>query len=390
MFYDEIEQGVLDAFRADDMPRARTGMAQLLAEELKELVPATEAAAKTREHFDGKLNHETDTVFLQFITSRAEAEKAVFELAVVSGDLLSLLEYAQSEKIDKNLAPREVIRLAVLAADFLKWLYQPSGQQRLLHLSGYAKRKSYWTVELEPEEAASEAMIKLLGTLPSSESYMYRAICSRYLDAARKRGLELQFQVSIDDDLDDAGGTMPGSIENKTSQRIPNASCFSKIRKETLFRLLGSVAKQIPEMKIKMPGKSNFITLGKRHQQVFEMWLSLEPAVRTNAEMTIQEMCRAIGCTDKTLNEDFRRLQIALSQRDEYPRILELMMPIRFRGEVPPDYRERFEKFIQNERAAFQELVRSWRSELFTTEANHFDQVTWSDLRNNRKSEEDK
>ena len=189
MFYDEIEQGVLDAFRADDMPRARTGMAQLLAEELKELVPATEAAAKTREHFDGKLNHETDTVFLQFITSRAEAEKAVFELAVVSGDLLSLLEYAQSEKIDKNLAPREVIRLAVLAADFLKWLYQPSGQQRLLHLSGYAKRKSYWTVELEPEDAASEAMIKLLGTLPSSESYMYRAICSRYLDAARKEGL---------------------------------------------------------------------------------------------------------------------------------------------------------------------------------------------------------
>jgi hypothetical protein len=114
------------------------------------------------------------------------------------------------------------------------------------------------------------------------------------------------------------------------------------------------------------------------------MWLSLEPAVRTDAEMTVQEMCLAVGCTDKTLKEDFRRLQVALSQRDEYPQILELMMPIRFRGEVPPDYRERFEKFIQNEREAFQKLVRSWRDDLFADETNSFDQVDWSDLRKNR------
>jgi len=380
VFYDEIEQGVLDAYRADDMPRARTGMEQLLAEELKELVPATEAAAKDRERFDGSLNHQTDTVFLQFISSRAEAEKAVFELAVVSGDLLSLIKYAQSKKIGKQLAPREAIRSAFLAADFLKWLLQPSGQQCLLQLSRLTQHKSFWTVDLEPEEAASEAMIKLLRTLPASKAYMLDVIASVYLDVARKRGRELKFQVSIDDDLDDEGRKMPYPIENQTSKRIPNASFFSKTRKETLFRLLGNVAEQIPGMKIKMPGKSNFITLGKRHLKVFEMWLSLEPAVRTDAEMTIQEMCQAIGCTDKTLEKDFRRLQVALSQRDEYPEILELMMPIRYRGEVPPDYRERFDRLIQNERAAFQKLVKAWREDLFATEASHFDQADWSDL----------
>ncbi len=228
-------------------------------------------------------------------------------------------------------------------------------------------------------------MIKLLNGLPGTLSYMWETADSSYLNVIRRRGLELKFEVAVADDLDDEGDKMPSLIENMSSERIPNASFFSEIRRKKLFDLLGNVAEQIPGMKIKMPGKSNFITLGKRHQQVFEMWLSLEPAVRTDAEMTVQEMCLAIGCTDKTLKEDFRRLQVALSQRDEYPKILELMMPIRFRGEVPPDYRERFEKFIQNEREAFQKLVRSWREELFATEKNSFDQADWSDLEVNRK-----
>lgn len=361
MYCDKIEQDLLDAYRAGDMTRARAGMEQLLAEQLKELVPATAAGAKERERFDGSLNHKTDTVFLQFITSRAEAEKAVFKLNKVKGDLLSLVSDTQEEKC----APRAAVRSAILAADFLKWLGRDSGLRELQHCAIRLKNRYYLTLNLEPEDAASEAMIKLLCGLPNSWAYMEKVVNNVYIDAGRKKGEQLAFTVSIDDDLDDEGGTMPAFIENMTSPRIPNASLFSKMRKETLFRLLKDVAEQIPGMKIKMPGKSNFITLGKRHQQVFEMWLSLEPAVRINAEMTIQEMCRDIGCTDKTLREDFCRLQVALSQRDEYPRILELMMPIRYRGEVPPDYRERFDNLIQKERAAFQKLVKSWREELF-------------------------
>ena len=381
MHYDEIEQAIVDAYGAGDMARARAGMAQLLAEQLEELVPATESEAKERESFDGSLNFDTDDLFLQFITSREEAEKAVFGLGMLKGDLLQLIKYALNEQHSL----RATIRSACLAADFLKWLHQPSGQHALLHRARVLKRKSYLTVDLEPEEAASEAMIKLLNGLPGALSYMWETADSSYLNVIRRRGLELKFEVAVADDLDDEGDKMPSLIENMSSERIPNASFFSEIRRKKLFDLLGNVAEQIPGMKIKMPGKSNFITLGKRHQQVFEMWLSLEPAVRTDAEMTVQEMCLAIGCTDKTLKEDFRRLQVALSQRDEYPKILELMMPIRFRGEVPPDYRERFEKFIQNEREAFQKLVRSWREELFATEKNSFDQADWSDLEVNRK-----
>jgi hypothetical protein len=380
MHYDEIEQAIVDAYSAENMARARAGMAQLLAEQLEDLAPAIENEAKERQNFDGSLNFNTDDLFLQFITSREEAEQAVLELVMVNGDLLSLTKYAR----DKQLSLRATIRSAFLAADLLKWLHQPSGQRWLLLRSKIFKYKTYITLDLEPDEAASEAMIKLLEKLPTSLAYIHKTIKNVYLDAMKERKIELKFEVAVDDDLDDEGGKMPDLIENMTSKRIPNASFFSKIRKKTLLELLGSVAEQIPGMKIKMPGKSNFITLGKRHQQLFEMWLSLEPAVRTDAEMTVQEMCLAVGCTDKTLKEDFRRLQVALSQRDEYPQILELMMPIRFRGEVPPDYRERFEKFIQNEREAFQKLVRSWRDDLFADETNSFDQVDWSDLRKNR------
>lgn len=376
MHYDEIEQAIVDAYGAGDMARARAGMAQLLAEQLEELVPATESEAKERESFDGSLNFDTDDLFLQFITSRKEAEQAVFGLGMLQGDLLPLIKYALNEQ----RSPRETIRLAFLAADLLKWLHQPSGQAALLGWAGVLKRRSYLTVDLEPEEAASEAMISLLNGLPASLSCMVQTVNRKYLDAIRKRKRELKFEVAVDDDLDDEGGKKPVLIENMTSKRVPNATLFSKIRKKTLLDLLGNVAEQIPGMKIKMPGKSNFITLGKRHQQVFEMWLSLEPAVRIDAEMTVQEMCLTIGCTDKTLKEDFRRLQVALSQRDEYPEILELMMPIRYRGLVPPDYRERFDRLIQNERAAFQKLVKAWREELFATEASHFDQAEWSDL----------
>lgn len=376
MHYDEIEQAIVDAYGAGDMARARAGMAQLLAEQLEELVPATESEAKERESFDGSLNFDTDDLFLQFITSRKEAEQAVFGLGMLQGDLLPLIKYALNEQ----RSPRETIRLAFLAADLLKWLHQPSGQAALLGWAGVLKRRSYLTVDLEPEEAASEAMISLLNGLPASLSCMVQTVNRKYLDAIRKRKRELKFEVAVDDDLDDEGGKKPVLIENMTSKRVPNATLFSKIRKKTLLDLLGNVAEQIPGMKIKMPGKSNFITLGKRHQQVFEMWLSLEPAVRIDAEMTVQEMCLTIGCTDKTLKEDFRRLQVALSQRDEYPEILELMMPIRYRGLVPADYRERFDRLIQNERAAFQKLVKAWREELFATEASHFDQAEWSDL----------
>ncbi|MBK6652546.1 hypothetical protein [Zoogloea sp.] len=376
MHYDEIEQAIVDAYGAGDMARARAGMAQLLAEQLEELVPATESEAKERESFDGSLNFDTDDLFLQFITSRKEAEQAVFGLGMLQGDLLPLIKYALNEQ----RSPRETIRLAFLAADLLKWLHQPSGQAALLGWAGVLKRRSYLTVDLEPEEAASEAMISLLNGLPASLSCMVQTVNRKYLDAIRKRKRELKFEVAVDDDLDDEGGKKPVLIENMNSKRVPNATLFSKIRKKTLLDLLGNVAEQIPGMKIKMPGKSNFITLGKRHQQVFEMWLSLEPAVRIDAEMTVQEMCLTIGCTDKTLKEDFRRLQVALSQRDEYPEILELMMPIRYRGLVPPDYRERFDRLIQNERAAFQKLVKAWREELFATEASHFDQAEWSDL----------
>jgi len=376
MHYDEIEQAIVDAYGAGNMARARAGMAQLLAEQLEELVPATESEAKERESFDGSLNFDTDDLFLQFITSRKEAEQAVFGLGMLQGDLLPLIKYALNEQ----RSPRETIRLAFLAADLLKWLHQPSGQAALLGWAGVLKRRSYLTVDLEPEEAASEAMISLLNGLPASLSCMVQTVNRKYLDAIRKRKRELKFEVAVDDDLDDEGGKKPVLIENMNSKRVPNATLFSKIRKKTLLDLLGNVAEQIPGMKIKMPGKSNFITLGKRHQQVFEMWLSLEPAVRIDAEMTVQEMCLTIGCTDKTLKEDFRRLQVALSQRDEYPEILELMMPIRYRGLVPPDYRERFDRLIQNERAAFQKLVKAWREELFATEASHFDQAEWSDL----------
>ena len=376
MHYDEIEQAIVDAYGAGDMARARAGMAQLLAEQLEELVPATESEAKERESFDGSLNFDTDDLFLQFITSRKEAEQAVFGLGMLQGDLLPLIKYALNEQ----RSPRETIRLAFLAADLLKWLHQPSGQAALLGWAGVLKRRSYLTVDLEPEEAASEAMISLLNGLPASLSCMVQTVNRKYLDAIRKRKRELKFEVAVDDDLDDEGGKKPVLIENMNSKRVPNATLFSKIRKKTLLDLLGNVAEQIPGMKIKMPGKSNFITLGKRHQQVFEMWLSLEPAVRIDAEMTVQEMCLTIGCTDKTLKEDFRGLQVALSQRDEYPEILELMMPIRYRGLVPPDYRERFDRLIQNERAAFQKLVKAWREELFATEASHFDQAEWSDL----------
>lgn len=380
MHYDQIEQTIVDAHGAGDMTRARAGMAQLLAEQLEELVPAIKSEAKERESFDGSLNFMTDDLFLQFIVSREEAEQAVLALVMVNGDLLSLTKYAR----DKQLSLRATIRSAFLAADLLKWLQQPSGQRWLLLRSRVFKYKTYITVDLEPDEAASEAMIKLLEKLPTSLAYIHKTINNVYLDAVKRRKNELKFEVAVDDDLDDEGGKMPSIIENMTSKRIPNASFFSKIRKKTLLELLGSVAEQIPGMKIKMPGKSNFITLGTRHQQLFEMWLSLEPAVRTDAEMTVHEMCLAIGCTDKTLTEDFRRLQVALSQRDEYPKILELMMPIRFRGEVPPDYRERFEKFIQNEREAFQKLVRSWRDDLFAENINRFDQADWSDLEENR------
>lgn len=358
MSNDDIEQGVIEAYEAKDLSRARAGMQQLLAAQLENVIPAMESQARERLRFDGSWNKaDADEVFLQFITSRAEAEQAVLALNKVKGDPLSLVEYALREE----RAVREAIRLAFLAADALKWLCQPSGAQFLMRKARAIKFKFFWTVELEPEDAAGEATIRLLSSLPTSLAYIERTICSVYVDAARQRGREPEFHVAINDDLDDEGANF---IENLPSGRIPNGTVFSKMRRKTLLEKLKDVRDDIPGMKIKMPGKKNLLTLGLRHQQLFERWLSLAPAYRTDVELTVAEMCDQIGCSDKTLTEDFKRLQVALSQHPKYPEILELMIPIRFSGIVPPDSRAYFERAIREKREEFHELVKSWWRDL--------------------------
>lgn len=362
MFCDQTNQGeqvVLDAYAAKDLTRARAGMAQLLAEQLKDAIPAMEREARERLRFDGSRNtgEGADEIFLQFITSRAEAEKAVLGLPKLKGDLLTLVGYAR----ENQLSLRGAIRQAVVAADCLKWLGQDSGWRYLLQTAGWIQRQAFLTVVLEPEDAASEARIKLLKALPGSLEYIKTTIHHLYADAA---GDALNFQVSIDDDLDDENGTMRDFIENLPDTRITNGTALSKLRRRTLLAELKDVRDGIPGTKVMIPGKKNFLTLGTRHQQLFELWLSLDPAVRSDVEMTFDEMCVAVGCSDKTLTEDFKRLQVALSQHPKYPRILELMLPIRLRGNVPPDYRERFEQAIRDKRKEFRELVESWWRDL--------------------------
>ena len=371
MFEDVGEQRVRAALAAGDTATARQAMEALLSEELDDLVPAEKQRAAEAGDFSGALNYDSPRLFLQVISHRAAARSAVYALARVrvgdGHDLLPLLTDRRS--------PRQAIRQALLAADFLAWLASPVGQGFLLKRARYLKRKSYLHIDLEAEEAAAEANLRLLRNLPTSQEYLRTTLKSVYADAARH--VRQTFEVAVDDGLDEDGQEGTAWVERQGGMRAAHENFFSRLRRERLFNLLQAVSEQIPGLKITLPGKQRAMILGERHQKVFDLWLSLDPAVRLDVEMTVHEMCRIIGCSDKTLAEDFRRLQVALSQRDEYAQILELMLPIRYRGDVPADYRLRFDRFIRTERENFQSLVRSWRSELFQREENDFSRIDW-------------
>ncbi|HOL63834.1 MAG TPA: hypothetical protein PLB97_00655 [Accumulibacter sp.] len=374
MFEDVGEQRVLAALAAGDTAAARQAMEALLGEELDDLVPAEDRRGDEAGDFSGALNHASSRLLLQFIGQRAAARSAVYALdRVRTGDGHDLLRL-----LNDGRSPRQAIRQALLAADFLARLVSTAGQRRLLKLANYLKRK-YLHIDLEAEDAAAEANLRLLRNLPTSEEYLRTTLKSVFADAAR-HGRQT-FEVAVDDGLDEDGQEGPAWIERQGGAQPAHENFFSRLRRERLFDLLRAVSEQIPGLKITLPGKQKAIILGERHRKVFDLWLSLEPAVRLDVEMTVHEMCRVIGCSDKTLAEDFRRLQVALSQRDEYAQILELMLPIRYRGDVPADYRQRFDQFIRTERENFQALVRSWRSELFQREENDFARIEWRVLK---------
>lgn len=371
MFEDVGEQRVLAALAAGDTAAARQAMEALLGEELDDLVPAEDRRGDEARRFSGALNHASSRLLLQFISQRAAARSAVYALdRVRTGDGHDLLRL-----LNDGRSPRQAIRQALIAADFFAWLVLPDGQGHLLQLAGRLKRKTYLHIDLQAEDAAAEANLRLLRNLPTSEEYLRTTLKSVFADAAR-HGRQT-FEVAVDDGLDEDGQEGPAWIERQGGAQPAHENFFSRLRRERLFDLLRAVSEQIPGLKITLPGKQKAIILGERHRKVFDLWLSLEPAVRLDVEMTVHEMCRVIGCSDKTLAEDFRRLQVALSQRDEYAQILELMLPIRYRGDVPADYRQRFDQFIRTERENFQALVRSWRSELFQREENDFARIEW-------------
>lgn len=236
MFEDVGEQRVRVALTAGDTAAARQAMEALLSEELDDLVPAEDKRTAEAGDFSGALNHASSRLFLQVISQRTAARSAVYALDRVrvgdGHDLLQLLTDRRS--------PRQAIRQALLAADFLAWIASPAGQRGLLQLARYLKRKTYLHIDLEAEDAAAEANLRLLRNLPTSKEYLRTTLKSVYADAARHD--RQTFEVAVDDGLDEDGQEGPAWIERQGGAQAAHENFFSRLRKERLFDLLRAVS----------------------------------------------------------------------------------------------------------------------------------------------------
>lgn len=408
--WDGLSIAVFQHWQAGNEAATRDGLEAILAEELAQLEPASSFRRQRADFYRGSLNWQTgEPLEMQYLGDRAEVDHDVRYL--LQGDLFFISRGFDPEPQDEELqekeplSPRQWLRRATVAADFMVWFNSNDGEQELQRVARMTKRGNL-DVNLSPEDAAQEAYRRIMSmkTLPYSRGLIKTTMKSVFKDARRRSSHRYEVSVDGDDKWGNERGddTYQHAIEQyaagqdyteeyKLGQRPFYPSCpdhtqdqvFTLLRKRQLFGLLEEVRQSIPGMEIilfRSPPKKLTLCNGYKqwlvfgsvkqrklkidHQRLFAMWTSLLPSARFDAELTVREIAEQNNYSEATVKRLFSDLQTALSQHPRYDELLELMLPIRYRGPVPGDVRAFFDQLIREERCKFQQLMGQWRDEL--------------------------